>query len=215
MARLSTAATAALEQITRQVEDLQGRASSAEDLAARGAALDAQAARTAAMETTVASQSTRVDRMVTNAQAQMQSVRDQQAAVTTMSTEVGVTLDTVRRTQLQALDRVAALEEATAALVARVKALEAKAVTVAAGRGATALLALGAKVDVVVPLTRAMPSDAYEVEVLPAAALVGKVIATVKTRSTTAVTLTITAGVAVAAGSVDVVAWRYGVPQTL
>jgi hypothetical protein len=87
----------------------------------------------------------------------------------------------------------------------------ARKVTQAVGRVATPVLLLGATQDLVVPLSRPMPNTTYEVDLLPALALLGKATFTVKAKTTTNVTVTLKAAVALTTtGSADLFAWYYG-----
>lgn len=119
-------------------------------------------------------------------------------------------------TTLQALSddytkRVAESTKDRADLHTQLDQLAAKRVTQAVGRVATPVLLLGATQDLVVPLSRTMPTTTYEVEVLPALALLGKAGFTVKAKTTTSVTVTLKATVALAStGSADLFAWYYG-----
>lgn len=105
---------------------------------------------------------------------------------------------------------VKASQEDRTALHAQLDALTARKTTIALGRAATPALILGQSTDVVVTLTRPMPSTTYSVDVLPVAALLGKPSITVKAQTTTTVTLTIKATLALAAGSLDLIAWAHG-----
>lgn len=89
------------------------------------------------------------------------------------------------------------------ALVARVNALPAG-IKVTAGTATTAtLLAVGASADLSVTLRTPMPSNAYDVAILPTSSgvLLGNATAVVKAQTRTTVTITVKAVVAVAAGS--------------
>lgn len=74
----------------------------------------------------------------------------------------------------------------------------------------TALLALNASVDLVVPLTRTMPTTTYNVEVssMTSGLVADSATVTVKARTTTSVTLTVVAKVALLANTgVSVLVW--------
>lgn len=93
----------------------------------------------------------------------------------------------------------AAADTIHAALAARLTALEQKKPSVTAigtGRIAAALL-VGGKADIVVTLSRTMPTDTYRVDIAPTA---GMALA-VKSQTTTTVTVTISATLALAIGA--------------
>lgn len=81
------------------------------------------------------------------------------------------------------------------------------ALVVGHGAIATPLLVLGAQQDVVVTLDRTMPNNTYEVKILPATNILGGAQLTVKSKTTTTVTITVRALLALAAGSINVLAF--------
>lgn len=189
-------------QLKSTVATIMQTQSATDTLQAREAAIDAQSAR--------------VDRMVASAQTQLTSVRAQQTTVTELTSEAAVTLESLRAAQVTNMAKLTALEEAQTAaakrmsdLENRIAALEARAILLSRGLATTPTLALGAKADVTIQLSRALPSAVFDVEIVLAPALVGKMTATVKSKTATAVVVTLTATVAVTvAGTVDVTAYR-------
>lgn len=144
--------------------------------------------------------------------AQTAATTAQQAAQLAL-TNTATLADTVAALNKLSTDyatAVAASRDDRAALHAAIDALTARKTTIALGRAATPALILGAAQDVVVPLTRTMPNTTYQVDVLPVAALLGKPTITVKAQTITTVTLTVKATLALAAGSVDLIAWSHG-----
>ena len=104
---------------------------------------------------------------------------------------------------------VKASQDDRADLRRQLVALQARKVVL--GRAAnvvTPAVVLNGTADVTVALSRTMPGVDYDVEIAPALALLGKVTLTVKTRTTTAVVVTVKATVAITASSIDVTAYQ-------
>lgn len=80
------------------------------------------------------------------------------------------------------------------------------AAVIASGTVPTPTLLLGAQQDITVTLDRAMPSATYNVSFLPSPALLGAVQLTVKSKTTTAVVVTVKATLALAAGAIGLIA---------
>lgn len=94
--------------------------------------------------------------------------------------------------------------DAAAAAAQQAAATQGKAIAIGLARLAAALI-VGSSADVVVPLSRTMPSTGYALEI---PAMPGVVTVTEKSRTTSSVTLTLKAGVALAVGfNFSVTAW--------